>query len=142
MPNRGNSPTRATPHLSALAMAHTNHITFHVKMQSYHGTLHVMNAMRLLMPITRFLIDYLTHANAKCENLSLVFHPMFFSSNKIFLFLKLKTHWKILQCSFNFIKSRVFMHLWATDFRVYTAGRRLPFQHFHGLSPPVIMSNR
>ena len=40
-----------------------------------------------------------------------------------------------------FPKFRVFMHLWATDFRVYTAGNRTPFQHFYGLSPPVIMSN-
>ena len=39
-----------------------------------------------------------------------------FSLNKIFVFLKLKIHWKILQCSFDFIKSRVFMHLWATYF--------------------------
>ena len=40
------------------------------------------------------------------------------------------------------VKSRVFMHLWATDFRVFTVGRRTPSQHFYGLSPPVIMSNR
>ena len=39
------------------------------------------------MPITRVLTDSLSHANAKCENLSLVFHPMnlFFKQN-IFVF--------------------------------------------------------
>ena len=41
-----------------------------------------------------------------------------------------------------FPKFCVFMHLWATDFWVYTAGRRTPFQPFYGLSPLVIMSNR
>ena len=41
-----------------------------------------------------------------------------------------------------FPKFRVFMHLWATDFQVYTVGHCTPFQHFYGLSPLVIMSNR
>ena len=41
-----------------------------------------------------------------------------------------------------FTKFRVFMHLWAIDFRVFTIGCCMPFQHFYGLSPPVIMSNR
>ena len=40
-----------------------------------------------------------------------------------------------------FLKFRVFMHLWAMDFQVYTTGHRTPFQHFYGLSPPMIMSN-
>ena len=34
------------------------------------------------------------------------------------------------------------MHLWATDFQVYTVGHHTPFQHFYGLSLSVIMSNR
>ena len=38
-------------------------------------------------------------------------------------------------------KFRVFMHLWAMDFRVYTVGRCMSFRHFYYLSPLVIMSN-
>ena len=45
------------------------------------------------------------------------------------------------QYQFAFPKFRVFMHLWAINFRVYNARRRTPFQHFYGLSPSVIMSN-
>ena len=41
-----------------------------------------------------------------------------------------------------FPKFRVFIHLWATDFWVYTAGLHTPFQHFYGLSSSMIMSNR
>ena len=41
-----------------------------------------------------------------------------------------------------FPKFRVFIHLWATYFRVYTAGRRTLFQHFYDLFTPVIMSSR
>ena len=83
--------------------------------------------------MSQVLTESLTHANTKCENLSLVFHPMtfFFFQNKSFLFLKFITHWTNFQCSFDFIKSHVFTHLWATNFWVYTA--RLP--------PSVIMSN-
>ena len=40
------------------------------------------------------------------------------------------------------VKSCVFMHLWATDFWVFTVGRCMPSQHFYELSPSVIMSNR
>ena len=65
-----------------------------------------------------------------------------FLQNKSFLFLKLITHWTNLQYSFDLIKSCVFMHLWATDFRVCIARLHTHFQHFYGLSPPVIMSNR
>ena len=71
----------------------------------------------------------------------LVFHPMPFLQNKIFLFLKLMTHWANLQCSFDLIKSRMFMHLWAMDFGVHIAGHRAHFQHFYCLSSLVIMSN-
>ena len=39
------------------------------------------------------------------------------------------------------VKSRVFMHLWATDFLVFTTGHRTPSQHFYGLSQSMIMSN-
>ena len=35
----------------------------------------------------------------------------------------------------------MFMHLWATDFRVYSARHRTPFQYFYCPSPPVIISN-
>ena len=58
------------------------------------------------MPITRVLTDSLTHSNAKCENQSLVFHPM--------------THWITLQCLFNFTKSRVFP--WVANFQGLTVG--------------------
>ena len=40
------------------------------------------------------------------------------------------------------VKSRVFMHLWATDFWVFITGWRTPSQHFYRLSPSVIMSNQ
>ena len=57
-----------------------------------------------------------------------------FFQNKNFLCYK--------QNSFDLSKSRVFIHLWATDFRFFTAGRRTPFRNFYRLSPLVIMSNR
>ena len=61
--------------------------------------------------------------------------------NKNFLFYK-SNPLDSSQCQLAFPKLRVFMHLWATDFRVYTARRCTSFQHFYGLSPPMIMSNR
>ena len=45
------------------------------------------------------------------------------------------------QYELTFPKLCVFLHLWATDFWVYTVGLHTHFQHFYGLSPPVIMSN-
>ena len=74
------------------------------------------------MSLSRVLTESLTHAYAKCENSSLVFHPMT-------LFPK-QTYWIYLQCPFDLIKFRVVMHLWAMDFWVLTAGRRTPFQRF------------
>ena len=41
----------------------------------------------------------------------------------------------------DFPKFCVFIHLWATDFRVYIVECRTPFQHFYSLSPSVIMSH-
>ena len=54
--------------------------------------------------MSQVLTDSLTHKNAKCENLSLVFHLMtFFFKTKAFVF---KTPcWKILQRSFDLSKS-------------------------------------
>ena len=60
--------------------------------------------------------------------------------NKSFLFYK-SNPLVDSQYQLAFPKLCVFMHLWATDFRVYTARRRTSFQHFYGLSPSVIMSN-
>ena len=79
---------------------------FQLKNAILYGIFHVMHEMRLLMPITRVLTDSLTHSNAKCENQSLVFHPM--------------THWITLQCLFNFTKSRVFP--WVANFQGLTVG--------------------
>ena len=60
--------------------------------------------------------------------------------NKSFLFYK-SNPLDGSQYQLAFPKMLVFMHLWATDLRVYTVGRRTPFKHFYGLSPSVIMSN-
>ena len=60
--------------------------------------------------------------------------------NKSFLIYKLNPL-NGSQYQLAFLKLSVFMHLWATDFWVYTIGHRMPFQHFYSLSPLVIMSN-
>ena len=99
MPSRKILLQGLLPHLNAHVMAHTYHTTFHTENAILHGIYHVMNEMRLLMPITRVLTDSLTHANAKCEKTVIGVSPNdSFLQTKIFLFLKLKTHWKILQC--------------------------------------------
>ena len=91
--------------------------------------------------MSRVLTDSLTHAHAECEKPNRHYVPsMTIFQNKSFLFYKSKPL-DGSQCQLAFPKLCVFMHLWATDFRVYTARRR-PFQHFYYLSPPVIMSNR
>ena len=68
--------------------------------------------------------------------------PMTISfQNKSFLFYKSKAigRFPISTCIFQI--ECVFMHLWATNFWVYTVLRRTPFQHFYSLSRPMIMSN-
>ena len=93
-------------------MSYIYQITFHTENAILYGFFHVMHEMRLLMLVTRVLIDSLIHANAKCENMSLVFHPM------------TKHIGKILQCSFDFIKSHVYV---VANFQGLTAGfTRLP----------------
>ena len=64
-----------------------------------------------------------------------------FFKTKVFCFIN-QNPLEASRYQFSFPKFHVFMHLWATDFWVYTAGYRTPFQQFFGLSPPVIMSNR
>ena len=61
--------------------------------------------------------------------------------NKNFLFYK-SNPLDGSQYQLAFSKLRVFMHLWAMDFRVYIARCRTPFQHFYCISPSMIMSNR
>ena len=71
----------------------------------------------------------------------IMFHQWSFFKTKAFCFI----HQNPLDGSryrLAFPMFRVFMHLWAMDFPVYTAGRHMPFQYFYDLSPPVIMSNR
>ena len=93
--------------------------------------------------MSRVLTDSLTHAYVECEKpnrpmSTIDVPPMTISfPNKSFLFYKSKAIGRF-PISTAFLKLCVFMHLWATD---YTVGRRMPFQHFYGLSSPVIMSN-
>ena len=90
--------------------------------------------------MSRVLTDSLTHAHAKCEKPNRHYVPsMTIFQNKSVLFYK-SNPLDGSQYQLAFPKLRVFMHLWATDFRVYTA-RSCPFQHFYYLSPSVIISN-
>ena len=92
-------------------------------------------------PMSRVLTDYLTHAYTEYEKPNRHYVPsMTIFQNKRFLFYKSKPL-DGSQYQLEFPKLCVFMHLWATDFWVYTVERRAPFQHFYGLSPLVIMSN-
>ena len=91
------------------------------------------NAFSHIQVKTYILTDSLTHAYAKCENRHLCSINDHFFPNKSFLCYN--------QNPFDLSKFRVFIHLWATDFRFLTAGRRMPFRNFNGLSPLVIMSN-
>ena len=43
-------------------------------------------------------------------------NDLFPKQELLFSFLKIVTHWKNLQCTFDLVKFRVFMYLWATDF--------------------------
>ena len=100
-----NIPTRATSHLNAHAMAHIHHTIFHTENAILHGIFHFMNETRLLMLITRVLTESLTHVTPSA--VIGVSPNDSFLQTKYFFKKKLKTHWKILQCSFDFIKSRV-----------------------------------
>ena len=101
-------------------MAYIHHTTFHTENAILYGIFHVMHEMRLLMPITRVLTDSLTHANAKCENQSLMFHLMtFFPKQKLFFFI-IQNPLDKLRYSLFFTMSRVF--LWVANFRGVTAG--------------------
>ena len=97
--------------------------------------------------MSRVLSDSLTHAYAECEKpncpMSAIDVPRMTISfqNKIFLFYKSRSLGDF-QYQLAFPKLCVFMHLCATDFRVYTARFHTPFQHFYDLSLPMIMSNR
>ena len=90
--------------------------------------------------MSRVLTDSLTYAYAKCEKPNRHYVPSM-AIFQVFLFIN-QNPLDGSQYQLAFPKFRVFMHLWATDFRVYTARRRASFQYFYGLSPPVIMSNR
>ena len=82
--------------------------------------------------MSRVLTDSLTHGYGKCENLSLVFHPItLFPKQKLFV-LSNNTHWIYRQFLFDLFKSSVFMHLWTTDFRVLITGRCTSFYIFTG----------
>ena len=92
--------------------------------------------------MSRVLTDSFTHAYTECEKLNCYYVPSTtIFQNKSFLFYKSKPL-DGSQYQVEFPKLCVFMHLWAIYFWVYTVGRRAPFQHFYGLSLPMIMSNR
>ena len=132
-------PTRATPHLSAHAMAHhTFKQNQHVptRMSTCHGC-----ECDSPYPMSRVFTDSLTHAYVECEKPNHHYVPSrTIFQNKRFLFYKQKPL-DGLQYQLALPKLCVFMHLWITDFRVYTVGRRSPFQHFYSLSLSLIMSN-
>ena len=99
------------PHLNAHAMAYIHQTTFHTEKAILYGIFHVMHEKRLLMPIIGVLTNSLTHANAKCENQSLVFHPMtFFPKQKPFCFI-IQNPLDKLRYSLVFTKSRVFLRV-------------------------------
>ena len=78
----------------------------------------------------------------ECENqTAILFHQWPFFKTKAFCFIN-QNPLDGSRYQLAFPKFRVFMHLWVTDFLVYIVGRRTFFQHFYGLSPPMIMSNR
>ena len=93
--------------------------------------------------MSRVLTDSITYVYAKCEKKpSLMFNPMtLFSKQNLFCFINQNPLDKP-QIFIYSVKSRVFMHLWTIDFRVFTTRCSTPSQHFYGLSPSVIMSNR
>ena len=92
--------------------------------------------------MSRVLTDSLTHAYAECEKQNRHYVPSMaiFFQNKSFLFYKSKSigRFPISTCVSKFC---VFMHLWATDFRVYTVGPHALSDIFNGLSLLVIMCN-
>ena len=71
----------------------------------------------------------------------IMFHQWPFFKTKAFCFIN-KNPLDGSRYQLTFPKFRLFMHLWVTYFQVYTVERRMPFQHFYGLSPLVIKSNR
>ena len=92
--------------------------------------------------MSRVLTDSLTHGYAKCEKPNCHYVPSKwpFFKTKAFSFIN-QNPLDGSQYQLAFPKFRVFMHLWATDFQVYTVGRRAPFRHFNRLSPTVTMPN-
>ena len=80
--------------------------------------------------MSRVITDSLTHAYAECEKPNRHYVPsmtIFFFKIKAFCFIN-QNPLDGSRYQLEFPKFHVFMHLWATDFRVYT-------------TPPVIMSN-
>ena len=67
--------------------------------------------------------SHLPRASVKYQSSFCSTNDLFTKQELLFSFKKLVTHWKNLQCTFDLVKLRVFMYLWATNF-------------FFGFSPP------